>query len=108
MIQRDQSCSSAVTTLGLIVSRCYHITPTTPQTATIKFYYRSAEMMGQIAPDAYHFNGTTWNALTSTRGGSGEAMYVQATVNDYSPFVLKDPNIPTYYVRLPLVLRSYP
>lgn len=109
MIQRDQSCSSAITTLGLTVARCYHITPTASQTATVKFYYRSAEMRGQLAPDAYHFNGATWDALPSTRGGSGEAMYVQATeVNSYSPFVLKDPNIPTYYVRLPLVLRSYP
>ena len=108
-IERGQSCSSAVTTLGLTVDRCYHITPTTPQTATVRFYYRSAEMMGQVAPDAYHFNGATWDALASTRGGSGEAMYVQAAgVDNYSPFVLKDPAIPTYYLHIPLVLRSYP
>ena len=66
-------------------------------------------MMGQVAPDAYHFNGATWDALASTRGGSGEAMYVQAAgVDNYSPFVLKDPAIPTYYLHIPLVLRSYP
>jgi hypothetical protein len=76
------------------------------QTATVKFYYRSAEAWGQIAPKAYHFNGSTWDALISTRGGSGEAMWVQATgVNSYSPFALKDPNIPTYRMYLPLIIR---
>jgi len=56
---------------------------------------------------AYHLTGSTWNALTSTRGGSGEAMYVQATdVNSFSPFALKDPNVPTYYVMLPVSLRQ--
>jgi hypothetical protein len=102
----NQMCGSAGPLLGLTVGRCYEITPTTLQTATVKFYYRSVEVWGQIAPNAYHFNGSTWDAQSSTRGGSGETMWVQATgVNSYSPFALKDPNIPTYRTYLPLIVR---
>jgi len=105
-IQGNQSCSAAFRTLGMAVGRCYSIAPTTPHTATVKFYYRSAEALGNPAPVAYHLTGSTWISLTSTRGGSGEAMFVQAAnVDSYSPFALKDPNVTTYYVVLPLILR---
>ena len=105
-IQGNQICGAAFGTLGLTVGRCYSITPATPRTATVKFYYRAAEAWGNPAPVAYHLTDSTWSALTCTRGGSGEAMFVQATnVTSYSPFALKDPNVPTYYAMLPAVVR---
>jgi len=42
-IQGNQSCPAAFRTLGMTVGRCYSIAPATPHTATLKFYYRSAE-----------------------------------------------------------------
>jgi hypothetical protein len=76
-------------------------------TATVKFYYRNGEANGNTAPNAYHQNGSNWDALSSTRGGSGDELYVEATgVTSYSPFALKD-TTPTSlnYVYLPLIMR---
>ncbi len=103
-IQGDKPCAQAFAT-GTSVLRCYQISPANPRSSTVKFYYRAVEAYFlPVAPTAYHFNGTSWDALTSTRGGSGEAMYVQASaVNSYSPFGLNDPDFTTYWGYLPLI-----
>jgi len=93
-IRGNQNCGSAGT-LPATVKRCYEITPTTSRTATVRFYYRSSEANGNTTPNAYHWNGSSWDALPDvSRGGSGDAMWVQATATSYSPFTLKD-NQPT-------------
>jgi subtilisin family serine protease len=102
-IKGNQTCASVTGT----VLRCYDITPANPMTATVKFYYRASEANGNTAPNAYHQNGSVWDALSSTRGGSGDELYVEATgVTSYSPFALKD-TTPTSlnYVYLPLIVR---
>ncbi len=74
------------------VLRCYTITPATPQPATVRFYYRTAEANGNQAPVAWHWNGTGWDSpLAGSYGGNGEARWVQATaVSAYSTFGLGD------------------
>jgi hypothetical protein len=112
-ISGNAYCPEAVNALGYTVKRCYTIDPNLPQTATIRFYYRSAEAGNNPSPDAYHFNESTWDALASTNGGSGEIMYVEATnVSQYSgpsgfatDFALKDPDVVTYFVMLPFLQR---
>ncbi len=90
VIQGNQSCTT------LTVNRCYDITPTTPQTATIQFFYRAAEENSQTMPSVWHWNSVsrTWEGLVSTFGGSGEAKWSRAMVTSYSPFSLSD-NRPT-------------
>jgi len=86
VIQGNQSCTT------LTVNRCYDITPTTPQTATIQFFYRAVEENSQTTPSVWHWNSVsrTWEGLVSTFGGSGEAKWSRATVTSYSPFSLSD------------------
>jgi hypothetical protein len=87
------------------VQRCCEIIPTTPQTATLRFYYSPDEANGNSSPVAYGWNGAAWQRLTSTNGGSGEALYVQASnVSGYSLFMLKD-TAPESKVYLPVVIR---
>ena len=91
-IRGNQTCGTAGT-LGATVKRCYDITPTTAQNATVRFYYDAGtEANGNTTPIAYHYSGAgNWDALTSTQGGSGIGAYTEATgVNSYSPFALKD------------------
>jgi hypothetical protein len=90
VIQGNQSCTT------LTVNRCFDITPTTPQTATIQFFYRAVEENSQTMPSVWHWNSTlhTWEGLISTFGGSGEAKWSRATVTRYSLFSLSD-NRPT-------------
>lgn len=112
-INGNQVCPETFRTLGFAVRRCYTIDPEQAQSATVKFYYRSAEANNNPLPEAFHFNGTTWDGLASTRGGSGEGMFVTATnVSQYdgsagyaTPFALKDPAVITYYMSLPFVRR---
>lgn len=89
-IQGHTSCSA----INPRINRCYDISPTNSQTATIKFYYKEAEQ-GQVAqPTTWHWNGTAWEALTSCcHGGSGDSMYAVALeVSAYSPFELGEAN----------------
>ncbi|MBN1886959.1 MAG: hypothetical protein JW850_03180 [Thermoflexales bacterium] len=92
-IKGNQACDGVSGT----VLRCYDITPETPLPATVAFYYRSDEAGGNASPIAWHWNAGEgrWDGLSSTRGGGGDAMWVQATgVTQYSPFTLDD-GIPT-------------
>jgi hypothetical protein len=102
-LQGNQTCTT------LTVARCYTITPSTLDTATVAFYYAAAEANGNIAPNAYHWNGLSWDALASTPGGSGIGTFVVATgVASFSPFALADSapvGIPFVHLFLPLLLR---
>ncbi|MCO5192140.1 MAG: C25 family cysteine peptidase [Anaerolineae bacterium] len=92
-----QDCGDVGLAAGTQVSdsiqRCYDIAPTTPQTANVTFYYRSAEANGNGTPYAFHYLGSadSWEGeLFSARDtGSAEASYVTATgIDNYSPFAL--------------------
>ncbi|MBN1920288.1 MAG: ExeM/NucH family extracellular endonuclease [Anaerolineae bacterium] len=88
----NQACAGAS---GSTILRCFDVTPGTAQTAEVTFYYRGAEANGNTAPIPWHWNGVAWETVAdSTRGGSGEGYWVQATVSSYSPFTLGD-NQPT-------------
>lgn len=77
------------------VRRSYEITPGTSQTALTRFYYRDLDENGQLDPNVYHWNGSSWDDLgASATGGSGDSMYVETTTSEYSPFILSD-EIPT-------------
>jgi len=80
------------------VKRCYDITPTTVQTAQIRFYYRAAEANSNTSPQVYHYTGTgtTWEQENFVaRGGSGEALWVTANnIDGYSSFRLADVSSP--------------
>jgi hypothetical protein len=73
------------------VQRSYEITPTTSQTALTRFYYRQVDENGQNNPKVFHWNGASWDDLGAVaRGGSGDAMYVEAITDSYSPFALSN------------------
>jgi hypothetical protein len=87
--------STAVTILGTggsnWVQRSYEITPTTSQTALTRFYYSQLDENGQDNPKVFHWNGDSWDDLGAVaRGGSGDAMYVEAITDSYSPFALSN------------------
>ena len=75
------------------VKRCFDLTPTTPQTAAVTFYYTEAERNGASNANmsVYHWNGSTWDLQTgtTTRGGSGDSQWTRVTgIAAYSPFAL--------------------
>lgn len=92
-IRGNQSCSEGGGATDT-VKRCYDITPTTSQSAQIRFYYRSAEQNGEAQPNVYHYSGTgtVWDLQTLVnRGGSGKGLWVTASnISSYSPFKLDD------------------
>jgi hypothetical protein len=78
-----------------IIHRCYDISPTTSASATIKFWYLNAEHGNETVSQmkAYHWNGSSWDTLTSTRGTTSGYEWVEASgVSSYSPFGLADGN----------------
>ena len=94
-VSGNQVCALA---LGYPVKRCFDVTPTTPASADIKFYYREADMQtGQTYDtlNVWNYHSATWNAVT--RGGDSGACdpgaincYVQGNgIDTYSPFALK-------------------
>jgi hypothetical protein len=93
-----------------LLSRCYTITPTTPQSADIKFWYTEAERNGQPANalKVWHFsspppvwvqvgNGYTYSeAGTSCTSATGQGCWMQAqNVSTYSPFEIGGGSAPT-------------
>ncbi len=87
-------------TLSQTVMRKYVIAPANESAVTARFYYRDAELNGNVATtlNVYHYAGNAaWDLMpTTARGGSGEARWVDATIGPaYSPFVLKSPATPT-------------
>ncbi|MGB1250329.1 MAG: Calx-beta domain-containing protein [Candidatus Promineifilaceae bacterium] len=86
IVRGDADCLA--TTTGNVVKRCYDIAPTNQNAATVKLYYRDAEANSNATPNIYHY-GSSWDLEggTTTRGGSGDATWVQVTgVDQYSPF----------------------
>jgi hypothetical protein len=84
----NQTCGDANA-----VKRCYEITPSVAGAATLRFYYTAAEANGNAAPKAYEWDGNVWVELPSATGGSGDALYVDASSVDISTktkFALKD------------------
>jgi hypothetical protein len=94
-IKGNQNCGTAGT-LGSTVKRCYGITPTTSQTATVTFYYLDSEANSNTAPNVYHWNGSSWVLQTyDAQDTSGDPNWVRASgISSYSPFALSD-NEPT-------------
>jgi hypothetical protein len=79
--------------ISYAVKRCFEIDPGMEQTAEITLYFRDAEQNEQVAPEIWHWNGSSWDSQTfDSRDLSGvEDNWVKATgVADYSPFALSD------------------
>jgi hypothetical protein len=95
-IRGNQNCTEGGGAIDT-VKRCFDMTPTTAQTAQIRFYYRSAEQNGEADPNVYRYSGVgaNWQLQTLVaRGGSGEALWVTANgINAYSLFRLDDQNV---------------
>lgn len=71
-INGNKSCAASD------VKRCYTITPSISQTASIKFYYQSSEGSGNTSPNLYHQASSAWDAQSATaRGGSNNAMWTK-------------------------------
>ena len=102
-LQGQQPCTTGT------VARCYTINPSSVNPATIEFYYSAGEANGNTAPNAYHWNGAAWEALSSMLGGSGIGSFVVATgITGYSPFALKDSppiGVPFVHLFLPAIFR---
>ena|GEM_PF-1981113 len=90
IIKGNQACNTG----GELAKRCFNITPanTTGRSATITFFYGSGELNGNTcaAMTVYHWNGSTWDALSSSgQSCSGSLYSVTATgVTTFSPFGL--------------------
>ncbi len=94
-IKGAQNCDASAD-VGNGVQRCYVITPTTNQTASARFYYRSAETNSNADPDVFLQTGAripaaTWTRqTTSSHGGSGEAVWAEAALTSYGTFALAE------------------
>jgi uncharacterized protein YkwD/methionine-rich copper-binding protein CopC len=87
-VKGNQTCASPVSS-G--VKRCYMITPTTDQTSSVKLYYSSTESNGNTAVNVNVEASGSWTAQSSTRGGSGDALWAEATnITSYGSFALVD------------------
>jgi hypothetical protein len=82
--------------------RCFDISPATPQSATIRFYYPDDELAGLNVStmQAWHWNvvGHSWEPAGSSWTGNDGSPYnycEAAGVNQYSPFVLRSGGTPT-------------
>ena len=88
-----------------LIHRCFDITPATPRTATVRFWYLDVERNGEDNNfmQAYHWNDATglWDRLDAggeLRGSEGSYHFVEVDgVSEYSPFGLADssPSDPT-------------
>lgn len=89
-IQGNQTCGSTNT-----VERCYEIDPLYEGVASrVRFYYRAAEANGNMAPYAWHWNGSSWDnvdlaPLRDTTDPEGNWVEASGIVS-YSPFALSD------------------
>jgi len=105
-ISGNQFCAGR--TVG--VERCFDIDASAPLSAAVRFYFSEAERNGQSLNDllVLHYDGADWIEEPGpyTRGGAGDAQYVEAqNVDEFSPFALGRSG-PTM-VYLPLVLRNF-
>ncbi len=110
----NNAFGSSCTNTPLSVKRYFNISPTTPQTATVRFNYLSNELNGQTHGDGmkvYHWNSTSnqWEAVGAdvSSGGAGTTAnpyYVEYSgISSYSPFVLGSDGDPT----LPVILSTF-
>ena len=110
----NNAFGSSCTNTPLSVKRYFNISPTTPQTATIRFNYLSDELNGQThgaGMKPYHWNSTSseWEAVGTyvSHGGAGTSespYYVEYSgISSYSPFILGSDGDPT----LPVVLSTF-
>jgi len=88
---RGDFCGTAGT-LPQTVKRCFEITPQTAGPATVRFYYHASDANGNADPSVYHWTGGAWQAsATTARSNTGDGWrWVEAQVDSYSPFALKD------------------
>jgi len=90
-VSGNQFCADRATG----VKRCFDIAPASALTATVRYYFSEAERNGQVLDDllVYHYDGDwTEEPGPYTRGGTGDAQYVQAqNVDDFSLFALDIP-----------------
>jgi hypothetical protein len=81
-----------------LIHRCFDISPETPQSTTIRFWYLNSESGSEIPAimNAYHWDAPGWSQLDSGgefRGTVGDYEYVEVDgVSSYSPFGLADSN----------------
>jgi hypothetical protein len=108
-IQGNQS-SCTTNPADPLLTRCFTITPTTAQSAAIKFWFTEAERNGQSANalKVWHFSTPppTWIQVgsgytysesgTVCTSGFGQACWIQAlNISTYSPFEIGGGNAPT-------------
>jgi hypothetical protein len=78
------------------VNRCFDITPSIAETATIRFYYLATELDGQDpeSVSAWHWSGSGWTAAGTVDERDDiypDYRWVEASgVSAYSPFTLSD------------------
>ena len=78
------------------VNRCFEITPTNQETATVRFYYLVDELDGQdpTAMKAWHWGGSGWSEAGSVEKRDDvypDYNWVEVSgVSAYSPFTLSD------------------
>lgn len=115
VVKSNQDCT---TVSGETVTRCFDITPTSPQTATLTFFFAQDQIpAGQSCTDlnVYHWDGLVWSsalALDPSYGSGGRLCQPSPytaphsirviEVNDFSPFGLKATSAPTA-----ITLRSF-
>ena len=105
-ISGNQFCAGRTTG----VKRCFSVAPAASMTATVRFYFTEAERNSLLLNDllVFHYDGVwTQEPGPFTRGGSGDAQYVQAAnVDGFSLFALdKQRSLATY---LPMVPKRWP
>lgn len=93
------------------VRRCYAVSSALPDRATVRFALRDAERDGLPLAElvAYGYDGQWWELPGPfVRGGSGEALFLEATIEDaYSRFTLDLPGRGTRVVDLPIVHKRW-
>ena len=104
-VSGDQFCADRATG----VKRCFDIAPASALTATVRYYFSEAERSNQVLNDllVYHYDGDwTEEPGPYTRGGAGDAQYVQAqNVDDFSLFAVGRAGGGSGIIYLPVVLR---
>ena len=100
-IKGNQDCTSNAA--DPLARRCYNITPSSAQSATIKYWLTEAERNGQTqnALKVWDYNNSAWVQVGTTAsygGGCGSAAtcWVQWTgISTYSPMVVGSGTVPT-------------
>jgi hypothetical protein len=104
-VSGNQFCAGRTTG----VKRCFEVEPEAEMDATVRFYFSEGERNGMTLGDLLVYRYVAdWTAEPGpyTRGGAGDAQYVEAeNVDDFSLFAL-DARV-GHMVYLPVVLRAH-